>query len=294
MKKIDIILIVFIALFWGCGDGVSKHNISDNFENSIQTSEYYDDDITYKIALNKKITVDSLKSLDNIVLELQVFVNNKPVKIDEQNKIEISGCSYLDFPEIIISVVTFKDKLAIGWRIDGLGSVCGNTYSSKTYLVLPQKHSTCFLYSLASKGEPLIEVRSANSIEILSYYQEWGRTGTASSFFVPMKTILKIDSNFSKPVEIEKGDLLIEIEKLDNEICESYLKGSYLGLFTAALNDRNAELLEYAFINFFDENDASWYNSQGIVYTPNEISDLKRVLVNNQKLPDRFKHLLRH
>ncbi len=223
-----------------------------------------------------------------------VEINDHRVKPSNGTRHELTGC-WDEFGVLLkIDHILSKDKKILGWTVDGLGSICGNTRSYTTFIIIPFEDNTIQKFEIDSKAGLSFNPISAKQIEVWYYYQEWGQTGTAGSFFVPKKQVLVFDAEFDNHVQLSSGDLYKNIDFLNKPLIEDYLKPNYPGLFSAGLNAMDPDVLKYAFENHYKDEYVDWYKKQGLPVTLEELSSLIGVLGDTKRIPEEYKHLVKY
>lgn len=156
-----------------------------------------------------------------------------------------------------IEPILFEEE-QIGWMIVGSG-ICGNTYSHKVEIVLPQRwQSDSPRYSsttVMSNGIPQV-VANSGWVEIWYYEQHWGGGGTSSSFYMPRKIRVKP----VRSMRTAKGNVRTNLEFLEENSDNEWPRPSFLGLFSAGLEDANPPLMQYALDHYYQEIDEEWYS----------------------------------
>ena len=151
----------------------------------------------------------------------------------------------------VIPITSLKGQ--IGWVLVG-GGICGNTFSFNCEVIIPEQEKKQFQYKkFISKELPKIKPNE-NGANIVFYQQEWGRGGTAYSFFVPHVLEIQLN-NFEK---IIKGSVLEHIKLFDSPN-PKWLSLNFLGLFTSGLNDLDPKLMSYALESYYDKTQLDWY-----------------------------------
>jgi len=144
----------------------------------------------------------------------------------------------------------------IGWMIAGSG-ICGNTHSYRVELVVPVQRFSGRNWSYMSKTiiSKLIPsiVPKHNAAIIWFFEQNWGHGGTSTSVFVPRKLVV-----LPAECKIRKGNVLKDINYIEVNPPEKWLKPNFIGLFLAGIEDANPDLMEYAIQNFYQKEDSEW------------------------------------
>lgn len=156
-----------------------------------------------------------------------------------------------------IEPILFEEK-QIGWMIVGSG-ICGNTSSRKIEVVLPRSQQaddpSYFSTSFISNDVPQV-VANSGWIEIWYYEQNWGKGGTSSSFYMPRKLRVKLEGS----INVAQGNVRTNLEFLEDNPVNDWLRPSFLGLFAAGLEDANPVLMQYALDHYYLESDEEWYS----------------------------------
>lgn len=233
MKK--IIFLVFLL-------ASTLVNASQN-QQSFQT-----DSNTYELKYKVKAVTTSSGEKDLVLYS--IYKNGKFVHAEKEGGGRFFSCGF-ERPKVL-SVKTTKKQ--IGWMLVG-GGICGNTYSYKVELVIPVESysTTYFSKTIISKALPLIEP-TQNGFSLWYYEQNWGRGGTATSFYVPSKIVVDLSDAF---FGFKKGNLLKDIHVLEKSSSPEWLR-SFLGFFVAGIRDVNPELMQYALCNHYSIEQADW------------------------------------
>jgi hypothetical protein len=168
----------------------------------------------------------------------------------------IYGCPYGD-PSF--------DKIgnpAIGW-IANLGGLCGNTFSWKSVLLIPDNDPVEFI----AKEKPIWEQQSNGEVWVWSSYQEWGQTGTSESFVVPeLRCIAEVEEGHEPYLCRLPSDVTTWPENF-------YVSSSFLGIFVAGLKQDDPALMLSALENASDKS-ISWVGAQGFPTSREELRAL--------------------
>ena len=201
-------------------------------------------ELKYKV---KGVTTSS--GAQDLVL-YSIYRNGKFVHAEKEDGGRFFSCRYKK-PEIF-PVKTIKKQ--IGWMLVG-GGICGNTSSFKVELIIPVESysTTYYTKTLVSKESPLIQP-TQNGFSIWYYEQNWGRGGTATSFYVPSKVVVDLNDDF---FSFKKGDILKDVQVLEKSESPKWLR-SFLGFFVAGIRDVNPELMEYALSNLYSREQKDW------------------------------------
>jgi hypothetical protein len=233
IKKTILLLLIFIPLL--CNAGQNRHS----FETGSDTFE-----IKYKV---KGVTTS--RGVKDLVL-YSVYKNGNFVHSHKEDGGRFFSCRSKK-PDVI-PVKTTKNQ--IGWMLIG-GGICGNTSSYKVELIIPVESglTTYYTKTFTSKVLPLIQPLK-NGLSIWYYEQNWGRGGTATSFYVPNKIVVDLSEDV---FNFKKGDILKNIEVLEKSESPEWLR-SFLGFFVAGLRDVNPELMQYALDNHYTLKQQGW------------------------------------
>lgn len=161
-----------------------------------------------------------------------------------------------------------------GWMF-GVGGICGNTFSFAWTIVIPGKRNYA-VSTFLSKQAPVLRV-TPKRIEIWSYYQEWGRGGTAVSFFVP--ELRHVPLNTPDP-GIERAQLP---KNLSNWPRLEYWSG--IGVFVAGIAQLNPEIMESVLER--DDTDFELFRYHGLPTTNPELRTLIEQVRQAKKLKER-------
>lgn len=179
-----------------------------------------------------------------------IYKNGQFVHAEKEDGGRFFSCRYKK-PEVFPVKTTKKQ---IGWMLVG-GGICGNTSSYKVELIIPVESysTTYFTKTLISKESPLIQL-TQNGFSMWYYEQNWGRGGTATSFYVPNKVVVDLSDDF---FSFKKGDILKDVQVLEKSGSPEWLR-SFLGFFVAGIRDVNPELMHYALSNHYSIEQKDW------------------------------------
>ncbi len=203
---------------------------------------------TYELEYKAKDVTTSDGS-KNLVL-YSVYKNGGFVHSEKEDGGRFFSCKH-EQPEV--RPVKALEK-QIGWVLLG-GDICGNTFSYKAEIIIPvERHSTTY-YSktITSKKLPLIESLK-NGVSIWYFEQNWGKGGTATSFFVPSKITINLDDEY---IKFKKGNILNGIGFLERYNPHEWLQ-SFLGFYVAGIRDVNPKLMQYALDNYYNDEQIDW------------------------------------
>ncbi len=148
-----------------------------------------------------------------------------------------------------------SEERQIGWMLIG-GGICGNTYSHNIELIIPSssEHSPGYeSHTFLAKTIPNL-IPTANGAAVCFFEQNWGRGGTAASFFVPNKLLIEKHS-------IRKGNVFDNLHHFELKPGQPGSgTNSFLGLFVAGIEAVDPELMRYAIDQHYDEEDQDWYD----------------------------------
>ncbi len=146
------------------------------------------------------------------------------------------GCRFIGPDDVRIEPVGAGPD-AVGWML-GVGGICGNTFSWKWTLIRPVKRLSEWEYEVETflSAEVPVVRRRPEHFEVWSQYQEWGRTGTAASFYVPeLRTVSRdVDESYA----IRRAQL-----PADLDAWPELEYPSMIGFFVAGATQLNPELM---------------------------------------------------
>ena len=200
---------------------------------------------------------------------------------------DLVGCRYpyTEFESNYL-VSRIKDSSdTFGWLIS-TGGICGNTFSYKNVLLVPdpnQRYQGMYAeYYFISKRIPTFIDNNDYKIDVIYNYQEWGRGGTAWSIFIPERlTIDPYGSNYD--IDISKNRV-IDIIKILNE--DRIKKGLgeivFLELYMSGFRNMDPALMMYSVNNYLiDEKQLDSYRYSNFFGSWNTVS--KETLIYNIK-----------
>jgi hypothetical protein len=180
-------------------------------------------------------------------------------------------------PKQFIKPIEVEGKFE-GWMVHGLG-ICGNTTSEKFHVILLRSLSGSYpkpLYAVEefiAKTTPKFK-KVGDTIEIWTVYQEWGKGGTAGSFFVPKKYKFKVNDRYSP--RIESDGVGAKIEEWPDFEKDDVPVRYYPSIFAAGIRENNPELIRIAAEKYFkdDKDSLTIYEWIGV---PTSKSEAKKV-----------------
>jgi hypothetical protein len=140
----------------------------------------------------------------------------------------------------------------IGWML-ALSDICGNTHSYKILIVVPKNKYNYISYDFTSKKLPIIQSTASGDVRIWSSYQEWGKTGTAGSFFVPELRV----------VNQREGIYCVPLPSNVTHWPKALPYRSFLGDFYAGLRNLDADVMQSA-LNAYSDIDFDWLKMQDL------------------------------
>lgn len=214
--------------------------------------------------------------------EYAVFLDGKRLGPPCQGGEALVGCHYVPPEEVRLAKVGDAEDGA-GWLL-GVGGICGNTFSWRWRLIRPRRTLGVWEYETATflAKEPPVVRRTGDAFEAWSLYQEWGKTGTATSFFVPQRRVVIRDPEQGRgirlaPLPAEPGDWP-DLEWR-----------TPVGDFVAGVAQLNPELMEIA-AEGFGEEDWAVLKAQGLPTDPAGIAELVGQVRAAQRLGEKAGH----
>lgn len=187
------------------------------------------------------------------LLNYKVFFDDKRAGSCPKGGEEIEFCGYT--PPQIVDVKSSEKQ--VGWMITG-NEVCGNTNSLRVEIIIPDIQNEVFLKrSFISKMRP-VQTNFKGGVAYWFSFQNWGNGNTAQSFFTLQKFIILLDGD--SPI-IRHGNILLDLKKYEKECTEKWLRPNFLSLFSSGIKDANPELMQYALVNYYNQDDIEWYRA---------------------------------
>ena len=278
LKIIIFIISIFIfkisyAQTW------SYEKINNEREGLTFKDEYKIDDISHKIIIKHKKFMNM-----NYYYSFDLFIDNKKMEWSSDDNNKLIGCGNEFGNELQLKRLLAKEGNIIGWIVDGLGSICGNTYSKRTYLIILNENKSIQKFKIDSKSGVIFNTINLTDTEIWYYTQHWGNSATAGSFFIPRKKILRFEPNYKKKYYLSQGNILTNISKL-NDFKIDYLYPNYVGLFYAGILDLSPNLINYAFKNYYVKDSKEYYEIQNTPLTSDKIKEVCKYIIKNGKAP---------
>ena len=274
MRNITTLLVTFILLMSNYSNGQESiyETINKKRQGLSYSNEYSSDNSSFKIVLKHKEFAGAY-----YYYTVEVYVDGIEIK-NYANDTILFGCGNEFEKEMKFKEIINFEGNPVGWVVDGVGSICGNTYSAKTYLILPTTNNHYRKFSIDNKNEIVINPIDTKNIEVWYYEQEWGKSGTSNSFFMPRKKLVTYKSNSKEQYVFNQGDILKNISKL-NDFKNDYLYPTYSGLYYAGVQDLNTRLIQYSFDNYCIDNYKEYYKLHEIAATYNDIQNVCKVLI---------------
>lgn len=202
-----------------------------------------------------KVTTD-LYGLSTTKVLFSVYRNNILIHPEVEGGGKSSGC-HMTAPEEVKWEVLGKPQ--IGWLLS-LSGICGNTHSFKHLMVIPQGdgHRLKYLaYEFIAKETPIIRNTKNGDVHIWTTYQEWGKTGTWGSFFVPELRMVSLSP--TKTYKISCPPLPHDVRLWPRELPYR----SFIGDFYAGQIRSDAAVMRSA-LNEYEKLDFEWLQKQGL------------------------------
>lgn len=206
-----------------------------------------------------------------------VYGNKKQILPEALNGGTVIGCSSPSSRDIIMRAV---GKPQIGWILS-LGGICGATnHAFKHIIILPSEmmrfgKRIYFTFEIISPDTPVMVNLKNGNIQFWSTYQEWGKTGTYGSFFVPELRVLTSEDNYNM--------LCPSLPKNFGQWPNALKRRSFIGDYYAGLVDLNADVMLSALMSY-DEIDFEYLRLQGLPTKRKELQTLSEAVRTIRRL----------